>query len=37
MKELEIQFLKNIKGNRKEYKLVIERFIGKIRKAHKKL
>ena len=34
VKELEIQLLKNIEGNRKEYKVVIERFIEKIKKAH---
>jgi len=34
IKELEIQLLQNIEGNRKEYTVVIERFIEKIKKAN---
>ncbi len=34
IKELENQLIENLEGKRKEYKVVIERFIKKIKKAH---
>lgn len=37
VKELEIQLLRNIERNKKEYKVVIEQLIEKIKKAHNKV